>query len=322
MSSGPPSTREEVLTEILSAKQANIRFFICGLIHNYSLREIDEQTGQLNYLGNPVWEKGKDLSGKRLLEESELTLAVFPDVILLEGEPPEWSYNPKLEQSRREEHLARRHPHSSPNLLEVIAEAEEFNILVKGSDNLSSKYGKEYRQKLEKKMGLAEHYSMGKDLIHFLEQLKKKKSLPEEEMAHLDSFLQSERPQKELSDPNHYYLFCAYLEYFLKEAGPCLTVHLQRHLPRFAKAKKAFRAYIHHRDVLIPSILTDELNKGHSVLLKIGSAHMNREYALLPSHLEKEKIPYYYFLNFQTHTAEEIDAWEQRKSREKSRLGG
>lgn len=314
MSATPQAQRKNILEDIVSAREDGVRLFVCGLIHNYSLARIDEESGERIYVGNHIWENGKNLGGKRILSESAVVRAVLPDTILLEGETPTWKYDPQLHQKEREQRLAHRVLYSSPNLQEVIDDVDELGIVVRGCD--IPYVG---REEILKRTGYTRHTEDGKDLIAFFNHLRKRRSLKEKDITLIDSFLTHETPRKELSDPNNYYAFCRYMENFLTviDGNKPLTNSLQWYVPRFLKARHAFREYLSVRDGFIPKVLAEEMAGERTVLLKIGNAHMNGEYSSLPSIFEAAGIRYYHFFNWRGHTAEEIETWERIKKEEK-----
>lgn len=308
MSTIPSDLRKKTLEDIVSARESGVRLFVCGLIHNYSLARVNQETGKWTYVGNHIWEKGKDLGGKRILSESAVIHAVCPDTILLEGQTPDWEYDPLSQQSERKKYLAHRTLYSSPNLQEIIDDVDKLSIVVRGCDIPYAG-----REETMKKIGYTKHTEDGKKLVAFFAHLRTRGFLREKDLALIDSFLAHETPRKDLNDPNNYYIFCRYVENFLNqiERNKRLTDSVQWYVPHFLKARRAFREYLRVRDSSIPGVLSEEMVDDRTVLLKIGNAHMNGEYSSLPGILQAKGIKYHHFFNWQAHTPEEIDAWEK-----------
>lgn len=308
------STRkQEILEEIVSAREAGIQLYICTLIHNYSLIRRD-RSGRQFYVGNPVWEEGKNLGGKRIVGESELTRRIFPHTILIEGQTPDWRYDPEYPKKVRHDFLAAQDRRSSPNLHEFIKDADELDINVRGCD-----IPYEGRDEIKKRVGYTRHGTDGQDFVEFFEFLRQQRSVSTADIARIDSFLADSRPRKDLDDPNYYYNYCNYLDYFLSRISRNLKDQLVEHIVHFSDAKRALREYIQERDSLIPQTLSEEMTNGKTVLLKIGNAHIDDKYAFLPGYLEKEGIPYHHFFNWQAHTETEIEEWEEIKERKEQR---
>src|SRR3989344_2996495 len=305
-----PSTRkQEILEEIVSAREAGVQLYICTLVHNYSLIRRD-RSGRPFYVGNPVWEEGKNLGGKRIVGESELIRRVLPDTILIEGRTPDWRYDPEYHYGVRKAFLAQQNRYSSPNLHEFIKDADELDIEVRGCD-----IPYEGRDKIKQKVGYTHHVSDGQDFVDFFKFLRRQSSVSTADIALINSFLADGRPRKDLDDPNHYYNYCNYLDHFLSRISRNLNDQLVEHIVHVFDAERALREYIRERDSLIPQTLSEEMANGRTVLLKIGNAHIDDKYAFLPGYLEKEGIPYHSFFNWQAHTEMELKKWGEIKER-------
>ncbi|MBI4151336.1 hypothetical protein HY496_00055, partial [Candidatus Woesearchaeota archaeon] len=227
MSSDKLTLRQRVLDQILSAHENGIKLFICGLVHNYSVLRMGEEGPY--YGGNPAYEGGQYLAGKRILNESEVTHLVLPDTILLEGFTPEWRYDPSVDQVRQKELLLTQNCYSSPTLHELIPEVDELEILVRGCDVPLAD-----RTSVKKEIGFLSHCSDGRNLFSFCQWLRKRRQLTEYDTDLLEMFLNDRRPRRDLTNPNHYYNFYKFFESIILQASPYLAGKLSWFNPIFS----------------------------------------------------------------------------------------
>jgi len=304
---------ERVVEQIGLAKQSGIRVFVSGLTHVYSVLRRSLNDGFF-YEANPhPYAEGK-LVGKRLLSENDVLRLTGVDVVLLEGHTPEWVYDPSVHQ-RVHSWNAPKGMSSviSPNLWEIVNTVNRRGIKVRGMD-----IPHEGRKDIQDQLGFRDHLRLYKQMSRYSRKRMRAKDLPENQRSLLERFLNDDRRKNSLYDPNHLYGAFSHFDWLLSNLQPhdSFLFDFSQHL---TQAKDVFREYIKIRDAKILDVVYEEMRDDKTVLLKIGEAHMDDEYAYLPVAFAREKLPYYHFFNFQAHTKEEIEQWEKIK-REKGEV--
>ncbi len=303
---------ERIVEQIDLAKESGIKVFVCGLTHTYSiLRQTTEDGSFYEPHPHPLAE-GK-LVGKRLLSESDVLGLTKTNVVLLEGHTPDWVYDPSFNLLvKSTDALGEITSFTSPNFWEIVDTVNALGIKVRGMD-----IPYEGRSDIQDQLGFRDYLDLYRPLVRYCKKKMNRKSVSEEQRLLMEQFLKDDRITKNLYNPNHFYNACVHLDWLLERMQPQADFFLLAFATHLVDAKEMFKEYIKIRDLNILNVLYEELQGDKTVLLKIGEGHMSDEYGYLPGVFMQERLPYYHFFNFQSHTAEEVTTWERIKEQRK-----
>ncbi len=313
MDAGQRKSIERIVEQIDLAKESGIKVFVCGLTHTYSILRHSPKEGFF-YEPHPHRLAEGKLVGKRIIFENDVLGLTEADVVLLEGHTPDWMYDPSFDHMvTSTDAPGEITSFTSPNFWEIVDTVNDLGIKVRGMD-----IPYEGRNDIQDQLGFRDYLDLYVPLVKYCKRKVKKKSLSEEQRSVMKRFLKDERIGKDLYNPNHFYNACVHLDSLLERMQPQADFFLLAFASRLADAKEMFKDYIKLRDANILSVLYEELQDNKTVLLKIGEGHMSDEYGYLPGVFMQERLPYYHFFNFQSHTKEEMEKWGRiKEEREK-----
>ncbi len=304
---------ERIIEQIDLAKESGIKVFVCGLTHTYSILRHSFENGYF-YEPHPHILAEKKLVGKRIISDNDVLSLTEANVVLLEGHTPDWIYEPGLyRQVKSTDAPGEIASFTSPNVWEIVDTVNDRGIKVRGMD-----IPYEGRNDIQDQLGFRDYLDLYRPLVRYCKRKINRKSVSEEQRLLMKRFLNDERITKDLYNPNHFYNACVYLDWMLEKMQPQADFFLLAFAVHLTEAKEMFKEYIKIRDANILGVLYEELQENKTVLLKIGEAHMSYEYGYLPGLFMEERLPYYHFFNFQSHSKAEIEKWGKIK-REKEK---
>jgi len=271
---------DRIYQEIEAARHQGTNLFLCGLIHNYSIKNPDGEW----YLAIR--------GGKRLLPTSEVIHLIQPNVVLIEGYSPDDTYYKGVRQGFQDQW---RPGYNSPELYELIDDVDKLGIRVRGCD-----LSRDEKHSFLHKLKFNKYWNLYKRLQEFLQE-RKEQITSDKRLKAAEEFLAKDYSYHDEYNANHIIRACketkeivTTLEEFFLEDEDFKDYNLFRN-----NAERMMKKWFEIRDTRAYETIMKEFRNNNRILVKIGLSHITKQWGYLPSLLKT--TPYCSFINLQEH---------------------